>query len=759
MKLKTTLLICLTALFTYQIQAQCTGAQFQEVNGIAVIEAESVDGPGWAQRSSQSGFTGNGYNSYEGTNYFGSPGNNVVTYTVRINTPGTYRFQWRNKIGVLANSNPSTEHNDSWVKFPDASDFYGQRGNSRIYPGGSGKSPTPNGASSGGWFKVYTNTINWSWSTQTSDFDPHNVFAVFNSPGVYRIQVSGRSNGHLIDRMVLHRTSYSGNPQNLGLAQTNCGGGSPPPPPPPPPPSGNNAPTVSITNPSNGQSFNIGSNITVGLSANDSDGSITKHQIFVNNVLVDTDGSNYSAYRMTNLAAGSYAIRATVTDNGGKTASATVNITVGGGGNPPPPPPPPPSGGNNAPTVSITNPNNGQNFNAGSTVTVGVSASDSDGSIVKHQVYVNNILKDTDGTNYTAYQIANIAAGSYAIRVTVTDNDGATASATANITVGSGNPPPPPPPPTGGNNAPTVSITNPNNGQNFAAGSNVSIGLSASDSDGTVVKYQIFVNNVLRDTDGAFFTPYVINNIAAGSYAIRGTVTDNDGATASATVNITVGSGNPPPPPPPPSGGGVTFSLINAANNSVVSTLSNGGNISSPTNKNIRANSSFNGTKSVYFRLSGRLNRVWTENAAPYALYADNGGNYVGVNFPSGSYTLLAEAWSGSNRTGTKLGSATINFTAGTTTAKSAIGQVYVYPNPIKNGRFSVKVPEEVVGDVYYRLISTSGAEVETGKISVERAGDNAEFNLDSFDNKNNGVYYLILQSKGSSYTVPLIKK
>ncbi|MBT8183687.1 MAG: T9SS type A sorting domain-containing protein, partial [Eudoraea sp.] len=421
-----------------------------------------------------------------------------------------------------------------------------------------------------------------------------------------------------------------------------------------------------------------------------------------------------------------------------------------------PPPPPPPSGGNSDPTVNITSPNNGQVFDAGSTVTVGVSASDSDGSIVKHQVFVNGALKDTDGANYTPYQISNIAAGSYAIRVTVTDNDGATASATVNITVGSGAPPPPPPP-SGGNNAPTLAITSPNNGQNFAAGSNVSINLSASDSDGTVVKHQIFVNNVLRDTDGTFFTPYVINNIAAGSYAIRGEVTDNDGAKTAVTVNITVGSGNPPPPPP--SGGGITFSLINASTNNAISTLSNGGNISSPNDKNIRANSSFNGTKSVYFRLSGRLNRVWTENAAPYALFADNGGNYVGVNFPSGSYTLLAEAWSGSNRTGNKLGSATINFTAGTSTAKSAIGQVYVYPNPIVNGRFSVKVPEEVVGDVFYSLISTSGAEVETGKVSVERAGDNAEFNLDSFDNKNNGVYYLILQSKGSSYTVPLIKK
>ena len=49
MKLTSTLFLCLTALFAYEIQAQCTGAQFQEVNGIAVIEAENgtlQTGPG-----------------------------------------------------------------------------------------------------------------------------------------------------------------------------------------------------------------------------------------------------------------------------------------------------------------------------------------------------------------------------------------------------------------------------------------------------------------------------------------------------------------------------------------------------------------------------------------------------------------------------------------------------------------------------------------------------------------------------------------
>ena len=124
MKLKTTLIIFLTALFTYQSQAQCTGAQFQEVNGIAVIEAENGTRPSaWARETSVSGATGNAYMAYRGSNSFGGPSSSVARYTVRINSPGTYRFIWRNRIGIIASSNANTEHNDSWLRFPMALKF------------------------------------------------------------------------------------------------------------------------------------------------------------------------------------------------------------------------------------------------------------------------------------------------------------------------------------------------------------------------------------------------------------------------------------------------------------------------------------------------------------------------------------------------------------------------------------------------------------------------------------------------------------
>ncbi|WP_396634873.1 Ig-like domain-containing protein [Maribacter sp. R86514] len=548
MKLKITLVLLLQAFCFQQIYAQCDGADFEEQNGIAILELDSKVSGSW-RKESTSGSSGGSALTYRGSNYFNSPGNSTITYKVKINSSGTYRFIWRNKISVIASSNASTEHNDSWLKI-SASDFYGQRGSSRIYPRGSGKSPNPEGASSGGWFKVYTNTIDWSFSTKTSDFDAHAVYARFNSPGVYNIQVSARSNGHTIDRMVLYKEgSYSANQaESLSRSVTSCSG-STPSPTPTPTPTTNEAPTVNITSPSNGQSITSGSSVTVQLSSSDPDGNITKHELSLNNNLVDTDGVNYSPYTITNIQPGSYVITAKVTDSNGESDTSTVNITVTGGGSTDPDPEPTPPTSNTAPTVDITNLNDGQTIAAGSNVSVAVSSNDLDGSVVKHQVFVNDVLVDTDGTNYTPHIIEDISTGNYSIRATVTDNSGETTSDTVVITVNDDDEPTTNPTPPTSSSDPAVTITNLTNGQSFNAGSDVSVNLTASDADGSVVKYQIFVNDNLVDTDGSNYTPHIIRSISNGNYEIKATVTDDDNNTNSAVVNITVGSTTAPTPP------------------------------------------------------------------------------------------------------------------------------------------------------------------------------------------------------------------
>ncbi|MET0808566.1 MAG: Ig-like domain-containing protein, partial [Pseudoxanthomonas sp.] len=94
---------------------------------------------------------------------------------------------------------------------------------------------------------------------------------------------------------------------------------------------------------------------------------------------------------------------------------------------------------------------------------------------------------------------------------------------------------------TGGNTAPTVSLTAPSNGATFNAGANITVSANAADANGTVAQVQFFRGPTSLGTDTT--SPYSVtwSNAAAGSYAIKAVATDNAGATGtSATANITV---------------------------------------------------------------------------------------------------------------------------------------------------------------------------------------------------------------------------
>lgn len=204
------------------------GSEFLENNGLVIIEMESLTyDTNWTEESIESGFTGSGYLNNH-TDSFLTPGTGTITAEINISAPGTYRVQWHNKIGIIAPSSPTTEHNDAWLRFPDASEFYGGYTSTTglIYPVGSGQSPVGNGPGADNWFKVYTNTIAWNWSSLTSDNDAHNVYVTFDTAGVYTMEISSRSNGHFIDRVALHNVDQNyTQAQLLAAPESSTGGG------------------------------------------------------------------------------------------------------------------------------------------------------------------------------------------------------------------------------------------------------------------------------------------------------------------------------------------------------------------------------------------------------------------------------------------------------------------------------------------------------------------------------------------------------
>ncbi|MFI0429509.1 polysaccharide lyase family 7 protein [Mariniflexile sp. HMF6888] len=97
-------------------------------------------------------------------------------------------------------------------------------------------------------------------------------------------------------------------------------------------PSGNNSPSVSITSPSNGVSFNDGENVTISASASDSDGSISQVEFFVNGNSIGVDSSSPYSTNWT-IGVGSFNITAVATDNeSASTTSSTVTVTGNGVG-------------------------------------------------------------------------------------------------------------------------------------------------------------------------------------------------------------------------------------------------------------------------------------------------------------------------------------------------------------------------------------------------------------------------------------------
>ena len=153
---------------------------------------------------------------------------------------------------------------------------------------------------------------------------------------------------------------------------------------------------------------------------------------------------------------------------------------------------------------------------------------------------------------------------------------------------------------------------------------------------------------------------------AAGQYTASLTVTDGGGLQDTETVSINVSA--------PPSQGVVSFTLINADTDMDLTTLTNGQQISaslvSGVNLNIRANTNPATVGSVSLNLSGATTASRTENTAPYALFGDDSGDYLGQPLPTGSYTISGTAYSGRGLSGTNLGGLVVSFSISNASAK-----------------------------------------------------------------------------------------
>lgn len=197
---------------------------FVEKDGYINIEFENADFSGDWKLKNNGSTSGKGYMVWEGEQYLHRPEVGFANYTIKIQNPGTYRFVW--KSAVLTGTN-GTDHNDTWLRFADADNFYGSKNeNERVYPEGTGKSPNPAGASHDGWFKIYRggNNLDFKWQSSTNDHDAHDIYVDFQTAGIYTMEVAPRSSGHGIDNFVLFKDMEidAATSENNELSEIEC---------------------------------------------------------------------------------------------------------------------------------------------------------------------------------------------------------------------------------------------------------------------------------------------------------------------------------------------------------------------------------------------------------------------------------------------------------------------------------------------------------------------------------------------------------
>jgi len=116
----------------------------------------------------------------------------------------------------------------------------------------------------------------------------------------------------------VHVTSVAG--PNAVLSGLFIGGGG-----------GNVPPTIAVTSPPNGATFDPSATIHLVAAASDQDGSVTEVSFYANGQLLFTDTAGPFEFDWTPTAPGTYTVTAVVTDNNGaSTTSAGTSITVTG---------------------------------------------------------------------------------------------------------------------------------------------------------------------------------------------------------------------------------------------------------------------------------------------------------------------------------------------------------------------------------------------------------------------------------------------
>ncbi|WP_281613458.1 Ig-like domain-containing protein [Flammeovirga sp. SubArs3] len=188
-----------------------------------------------------------------------------------------------------------------------------------------------------------------------------------------------------------------------------------------------NAPTVTLSTTDDQSSFEINSEVAFTATAEDEDGTVSKVDFYVNDELLATVTEAPYTFNWTGDAVGEYTVKAIATDNDELTGTtqAVINIVDSSIG----------EEENVAPTISVATSDEATTYTLGATVSYTMDVADTDGSIEKVEVFVNDELVETITAAPFELDWTPDASGTYEVEVVVTDDQGATTSASISIVI------------------------------------------------------------------------------------------------------------------------------------------------------------------------------------------------------------------------------------------------------------------------------------------------------------------------------------
>ena len=281
---------------------------------------------------------------------------------------------------------------------------------------------------------------------------------------------------------------------------------------------GNQAPVVAITAPEDGATLNSPSAVNLAGTAEDpEDGTIGGADLVWRSDLDGTLGSGQTL--TTSLSEGLHQLELQATDSEGATGIDAISVTV--------------TAINEAPEAFIDSPSDGSYFVEGSSIElVGHADDPEEGALTGASLFWSSSADGALGSGGTA-TMSSPSIGVHTIVLTALDSQGeeGLASITLEVT------------PLGQNIPPTATITAPPSGSTYIDNDTISFEGGATDpEDGLLGGTDIAWTSSL---DGALGTgsPLATSALGVGSHSITLTATDDDGATGSDTITVTV---NPP---------------------------------------------------------------------------------------------------------------------------------------------------------------------------------------------------------------------